>query len=204
MSQSPPELPGMIETADDGDRPSITDVNGTVARFEMAYSPDKPERFAFGPPLSQRIGSLLYMSFALILAGAVLLAYNGSSNSRLFTWIVEGDRHRPFGSIPLTIIVFCSALATVVRASLRGVIVTGDGVEARYLLPMGVPRIRKWNWAQIDRLVIADDDVMLELWNGTYEHLPKVRDGKKLADLLERIGGARGRTITRLGAKRAA
>lgn len=202
MSQSPPELPGMIETADDGDRPSITDVNGTVAHFEMAYSPDKRERFAFGPPLSQRLGSMLFMAFAVVLSGVVFLAYNGSSNSQLFAWVVEGDRHRPFGSIPLSIIVLCSALGTIVRASLRGVIVTGDGVEARYLLPMGVPRIRKWSWAQIDRLVVADDDVMLELWNGSFEHLPKVRDGKKLADLLERIGRARGRTITRLPAKR--
>jgi hypothetical protein len=81
---------------------------------------------------------------------------------------------------------------------MRGVVVTADGVEARYLLAMGVPKIRKWSWAQIDRFVIDDADVMLELWNGTYERLPKVRDGEKLANLLEGIAAARGRAVTRL------
>ena len=39
---------------------------------------------------------------------------------------------------------------------------------------------------------------MLELWDGTYERLPKVRDGKRLADLLAGIATARGRSVTRL------
>lgn len=66
---------------------------------------------------------------------------------------------------------------------------------------IGVPRIRKWTWSQIDRLVVDDEDVMLELWDGSYEKLPKVREGKKLAELLERVAAGRGRPVTRLPRK---
>lgn len=201
---SPPQEPGLqdlIETSD-GDRPSITDVNGTVARFEMAYNPKEDERFVFGPPLWQRAPSLVYLGFALTLAAMVFAAYHGSSNSSLYVWVVEGDRNRPLGSIPLTFLIVFSAFATVVRAGMRGVVVTKNGVEARYILALGVPRIRKWSWSQIDRLVVDDEDVMLELWDGQYEKLPRVREGRKLAELLERVAAGRGRPVTRLPKKR--
>ena len=38
--------------ADEGDRPSITEVNGTVARFEMAYPLEERERWAFRPAVA--------------------------------------------------------------------------------------------------------------------------------------------------------
>ena len=67
----------MIETADDGDRPSITEVNGSVARFEMAYNPNPDDRFVFGPPLWQRLPSLLFVGFAGALGvAATFIAYN--------------------------------------------------------------------------------------------------------------------------------
>ena len=74
--QSQPKLPGMIETADDGDRPSITEVNGTVARFEMAYNPNPDDRFVFGPPVWQRLPSLLFLGFAATLAVATMLVFH--------------------------------------------------------------------------------------------------------------------------------
>jgi hypothetical protein len=58
--------------------------------------------------------------------------------------------------------------------------------------------VKRWTWAQIDRLVVDEGDVMLELWDGTYERLPKVHEAKKLADLLAGIATARGRAVTRL------
>lgn len=202
VSESKPELPSMFETSD-GDRPSVTDAGGTVARFEMAYSPEPDDRFRFGPPLSQRAGSLLFLLFALVLASAVLIAYAGYGPNGLLAWVVEGDKNRPLGSVPLSVFILLSAIGTVIRAGMRGVIVTAEGIEARYLLPMGVPRIRKWSWAQIDRLIVDEDDVMLELWNGAYEKLPRVRDGEKLGRLLTRIATARGRQVTRLADTRA-
>lgn len=203
VTETPPkrQLPDVIETSDDGDRPSITEVNGTVARFEMAYSPpEKGDRVVFGPPISQRIPSFVYLGFALLVTLAVLLAYQ-NANGRLYVWIVEGDRGRPVGSVPLAGLILLSAVGTLIRAGLRGVVVTADGVEARYLLALGVPRIKRWSWAQIDRLVVDDDDVLLELWDGTYERLPKVREQRKLAGMLEAIAIARGRQVTRLPPK---
>jgi hypothetical protein len=66
------------------------------------------------------------------------------------------------------------------------------------MLVAGFPRVKRLAWAQIDRVVISGNDVMLELWNGSYERLPKVQEGAKLADLLARIATAHGRTVTRL------
>jgi hypothetical protein len=193
----PPELPDIVESADDGDRPSVTDVNGTVAKFEMAYNPEKSDRFAFGVPILTRLPGYVFMAFAAAIALTVLAAYNGSSNSSLYIWVVEGDRHRVFGSGPLAFIIAFAAFGNVIKTALRGVIVTADAIEARFLVA-GFPKVERWTWAQIDRLVVDDEDVMLELWDGTYERLPKVRDGKKLADLLAGIATARGRAVTRL------
>lgn len=194
-----PELPDVIDSSD-GDRPSVTDVNGTVAKFEMAYTPTKSDRFAFGPPVSQRVPSLVFLGFALAVAATVLAAYQGSSNTSLYRWVVEGDRGRVMSSGPLACIIVFTALGTVVRAALRGVVVTADAVEARYLIA-GVPKVKRWRWAQIDRVLISDGEVMFELWDGSYERLPPVREGKKMADLLAGIATSRGRQVTRLEAK---
>jgi hypothetical protein len=192
-----PPLPDVVEDVDDRDRPSITEVNGTVAKFEMAYNADKSDRFAFGVPLAARLPGYAFLAFAAIIGLTVLSAYYGSSNSSLYIWVVEGDRHRVFGSGPLAFIIVFAALGNVLKTALRGVIVTADAVEARFLVA-GFPKVKRWTWAQIDRLVVDEGDVMLELWDGTYERLPKVHEAKKLADLLAGIATARGRAVTRL------
>ena len=195
-SPAPPQVaPDLI--ADDGDRPSITDVNGTVAKFEMAFDPEKKDRFAFGVPLLTRVPGYAFLAFAAVIALTVLAAYHGSSNSRLYIWVVEGDRNRLFGSGPLAFIIAFAALGNVVKTALRGVIITRDAIEARFLIA-GFPKVKRWTWAQIDRVVVDDEDVMLELWDGSYERLPKVQDGKKLADMVAGIATARGRAVTRL------
>ncbi|MDB4941207.1 MAG: hypothetical protein JWP97_741 [Labilithrix sp.] len=191
------ELAGVIETADEGDRPSITDVNGSIAKFEMAYSPARNERFAFGPPLLSRIPGYLFLVFAACIGLSVLAAYYGSSNSRLYVWVVEGDRHRVFGSGPLAFIILFAAIGNVIKNALRGVVVTGDAIESRTLLA-GFPKVKRYTWAQVDRVVVDNAGVMLELWNGEYDKLPRVADDKKLADLLASIATARGRQVTRL------
>lgn len=203
MPQSPQssarrELANMIESSDDGDRPSITDAHGTIARFEMAYSPNESDRFAFGPPLWARIPGYIFLAFAATVGLLVLYAHFAPSNSRLYIWIVEGDHHRAFGSAPLAFVIAFTAIGNVIKTGLRGVIVTAEGIEARILLAGGFPKVRRWTWAQVDRLVIDGEDVMVELWNGEYERLPKVKDGEKLANLLASIATARGRAVTRL------
>lgn len=192
---SRPELASLSESAD-GDRPSITEVNGTVAHFEMAYSPVESDRFRFGPPLSQRVGSLLFLAAAIAIVVAVGMAYGGVGGSRLRTWVVDDDGQRVIGAAPFAALLLISAVGTVVRAGMRGVIVTAAGIEARYILPMGVPRVRKWSWSQIDRFLFDEASTMLELWDGTYEQLPKVAEKPKLDALLQRIAAARGKRIT--------
>lgn len=181
----------MVETADDGDRPSITEVNGTVARFEMAYNPNPDDRFVFGPPIWQRLPSLVFIAFAGVLALATFVAYNTATSPSLHRFIVTENR------TPFVIIICIAAVATFIRAGMRGVIVTRDSVETRSI-SLGMPRVRRYRWAQIDRLVIDKTDVLFELWNGEYERLPKVQKAEELAELLERVAIARGRQVTRL------
>jgi hypothetical protein len=195
-------LPDLIATAPArSEMESVTDVNGTVARFEMAYSPASRGPEKFGPPLRQRLGSMLFFAFGLTIATLVAIAYYASSsNSALYMWIVEGDRARPLPAPVLAFFVFVSGVGTLVRARMRGVVVHGDGIEARYLLPLGVPRVKRWAWAQIERVVLDDEGAMLELWDSTYERLPDVARPRELGALLERIAGSRRIVVTRLDA----
>jgi hypothetical protein len=171
-----------MDSADDGDRPSITETNGTVARFEMAYNPNPGERFAFGPTWAQRIPSFVFLAFACVVM-----------------WLAHT---RPVGHPFLAWIILLAAIGFVVQSSLRGVIVTRDGVEARYLVALSVGKVKKWGWAQIDRLILEPKGgVLLELWDGSYEKLPPVRDGAGLVDILARVATGRGRPITRLEKK---
>jgi hypothetical protein len=184
--------------ADDGERVSVTDVNGTVARFEMAYSPPAGDKITFGPPLYQRVPSLVFIALALAMVGIVMLAKGGSADSRLYSFIVLGDRGRPLSAQTLSFIVLLSAIGTALRARMRGVIVKPDGIEARYILAMGLPKIRRWAWSQIERIVLDEKQVMLELWNGQYERLPPVAESKKLSDLLTHVSATRKIRLTRL------
>jgi hypothetical protein len=195
----PPEEPAStLPPVDDGDRISVTDVNGTVARFEMAYSPTESDRFRFGPPLRQRLPSFVFLGFAMAMVGVVLYGESASSGTALSTWIAEHDRGRPIGSLGLAVIVLVCSMGTVVRAQMRGLIVRADGVEARYLLALGMPRICRWTWAQVERIIFDDASVMFELWNGEYERLPAVDDHAGMCDLLERIASGRKIRVTKL------
>jgi len=193
-----PHLPDAGAEEDGSERISVTDVNGTVARFEMAYSPPEGEKTKFGPPLSQRLPSLVFVGLALVMIAVVFAVQAGPSGSYLFRFIVEGDKGRPFSAQTLSFIVLACAIGTVLRAQMRGVIVRFDGLEARYLLAAGIPKIRRWAWTQLERVVLDDTQVMLELWNGQYERLPQVAEPKKMSELLERICASRKIRVTRL------
>jgi len=197
-SLEPAELPELADDSANGERVSVTDAHGTIAHFEMAYSPVEGDKFSFGPPLYQRLPSFLFLAFAIAMVVFVFVVEAGPSTSRFYAWIVEGDRGRPMRAQTLSFIVLASALGTIVRAQMRGVVVRADGVEARYLLAMGLPRVRRWAWSQIERIVLDDSQVMFELWNGQYERLPRVGDPAKLGILLERIASARRIRVTRL------
>jgi hypothetical protein len=198
METSPEPPDRELPPVDDGDRISVTDAHGTVARFEMAYSPKEDDRFRFGPPFRQRVASLVFVAFAGAMLGTVLYGESSGSGSALSTWLAAQDRGRPIGSLGLSIIVLVCALGTVLRSEMRGLVVRADGVEARYLLALGVPRICKWTWPQVERIIVDDTSVMFELWNGVYERMPAVADHAGLCDLLERIASGRKIRLTKL------
>lgn len=169
----------------DGDRISITDVNGTVACFEMTYEPPAAgTRTKFGPPLRSRIPSALYLLGAVAFGLLTLYAYDAPPTSKLFVWAAEGDRSRPLSVSVIAVVVLVSALATVIRTHMRGVIVSEDWVEARYLLPLGIPRARRWGWPQVTRVIVDGPRTGFELYDGTFERLPEVADGRGLVQLI--------------------
>jgi hypothetical protein len=104
-------------------------------------------------------------------------------------------------------LVLCgTALAAVLRTEMRGVIVGPDGVEIRELLPLGIPRVRRLLWSQIDKARIprfASDGrldgklagvptkIRLDLWDGTQTLVPEVARTRDLALILERVALAR-------------
>jgi hypothetical protein len=179
---SPPPEDSSPET---GDRISITEVNGTVAQFEMTYSPPAGGRAKFGPPWRSRLPSAAYLLGALVLGAVVLYGYTAApSSSAIFSWIVEGDRGRPVSAAVLAIAIVISALATVVRTHMRGVLVSDQWVEARYLLPLGIPRARRWAWAQVHRVVVDGPRLGFELWDSSFERLPEVARAYELTDLV--------------------
>jgi hypothetical protein len=169
---------------EDGDRISITDVNGTVARFEMTYEPPSAgEKVKFGPPLRTRIPSALYLVASIVFGIVTAYAYNAPSSSKLFVWAVEGDRMRPLSVSVIAVVLLVSALATVIRTHMRGVIVTDDWVEARYLY-MTIPKARRWGWPQVTRVVLDGVRAGFELYDGSFERLPDVADGRALMEAI--------------------
>jgi hypothetical protein len=184
--QRPPPADTPSAEDSDGDRISITDVNGTIARFEMTYSPPgHGARTKFGPPVRARLPSALYLAAALVLGAVAFYAYMlAPSSSRLFGWFVEGDRGRPVPAKVLAAIVVVSALATVLRTHMRGVLVAEEWVEARYLLALGIPKAKRWGWPQVLRIIIDDTRIAFELWDGSFERLPEVAKARELVQLV--------------------
>lgn len=176
----------------------------------MTYRPEK--RIAFGPPLKERIPALLYFGFAIVVTAVILYGQNAPSSSWLFQYVVEGDRHRIVPSSVCAIILFLSALAAVLREQMRGVIVHPDGIELRELFGLGLPRVRRFAWSQIDRMSVPSartgaggaggggaggeegkplGNIRLDLWDGSRTWLPDVGDKIALSVMLERVALAR-------------
>jgi hypothetical protein len=156
----------------------------------MTYRPTGSARF--GPPLGETLPSAIYLVLALAVAAMVALGSVARTGSWLFRYVVEQDAHRVLGARPLAAILVASAVAAVLRARMRGVLVHPEGVEARDALAGGWPRVRRFAWPQIDRIVLdGDGAIALDLWDGTRAWLPLVSDREGLARALERVALAR-------------
>ena len=146
------------DSSAESDRVSVTDVNGTIARFEMTYSPPG-ER-----PVAREVRAALADAHPLGALPGGRSGPRGASSSTRTTprhrarcsscgWSSRTAAGRSRRASSPSIIVV-SALATVLRTHMRGVLVSDDWIEARYLLPFGIPRARRWGWPQVLRVVL--------------------------------------------------
>jgi hypothetical protein len=166
---------------------TITDVHGSVARFEMSYSPPNgastSRAVRFAAPWRQRIPSLLFLALALACGGVVMSAYGNPNANGLYTWIVLNDRFRPMPSQALAVVLLVCAVATVLRAQMRGVMVNPDWIQTRYLLPLGIPASKRWGWVQVSRIILDRSSLALELSDGAFEKLPPVADFGRMREV---------------------
>ena len=154
----------------------------------MSY---RPAEATFGPPWSVRLPTFVHVLVALVVIVLVVLGERSPSNSWLFTYIVEQDAHRVVGARVLAIALAVSSTASIIRLSMRGVQIRHDGIEYRDVVSFTIPRVRRYKWAQIDRVLLDQETLALELWDGRRAFLPPVRDRARLAATLEKVAAAR-------------
>ena len=152
----------------------------------------RPTETSFGPPLSIRVPSLLYAALALGAVVVVLLAEASPSGSWLYINVVERGVRGIMSARACAACLVVGAIASLLRTNMRGVRVRGDGVEYRDIVSLGIPRLRRFKWAQIDRVILdSPRSVALDLWDGTRAFLPEVSDRPSLCATLEKVAHAR-------------
>ena len=156
--------------------------------FDMTY---RPTETSFGPPLTIRIPSILYAVVALTAVVGGLVAESSPPSSWLYVNIVERGVRGFMSARAFAGCLVIGALASLLRANMRGVRVRADGVEYRDIVAL-IPRLRRFKWAQIDRVILdAPRSVALDLWDGTRAFLPEVSDRPTLSATLEKVAHAR-------------
>ncbi|HEX4476852.1 MAG TPA: hypothetical protein VH142_17305 [Polyangiaceae bacterium] len=157
--------------------------------FDMTY---RPQESVFGPPFLARVPSLAYFAAAVFILGAVLLGQHSDSGTWLFHYVVEEDVRRVMSIRTFAIILLVSSLSSVLRAGMRGVRIYSDGVESRDVLNFIVPKLKRYRWPQIERIILdGASRIALDLWDGSRTYLPEVGDRATLAAALEHIAAAR-------------
>jgi hypothetical protein len=152
----------------------------------------RPAESSFGPPLRARVPSFVYLFIALAAVMVVLLAERSPSGSWLFVHIVERGERGVITARMVAFFLVLSALSSLLRANMRGVRIRGDGIEFRDVVSLGLPKVKRYRWAQIDRIILdLPQTVAVDLWDGTRAFLPVVADRTGLATALEKVGAAR-------------
>lgn len=152
----------------------------------------RPRDQVYGPPWVTRLPTFIYLALALTVAALVFLAERSPAGSFLYEYFVAQDVYRAITSRTFATLLVISASAALLRSSMRGVRVRGDGVECRELLGWIWPRVRRIRWAQIDTIVLDQEStVALDLWDGSRAFLPPVGDLDGLSQRLEYVAAAR-------------
>lgn len=157
--------------------------------FDMTY---RPTEEAFGPPLVVWLPTLLYVVIATAAVVLVIVGEASPYGSLLHTYVVEGNALRFISARTFAAVLALSAVAAVLKTSMRGVRVRGDGIEYRDVVSLLWPQVRRYQWAQIDRLQLGRAGaVAIELWDGSMAVLPPVAQHERLVTSLERVAIAR-------------
>lgn len=173
--------------------------------FDMTY---KPKKATYGPPFLQRLPALIYFGVACVIGLLVMVAPLLPQETWLYQYIVQADYHRVMGSKPFAILIFASAAAAMLRQMISGVVVHADGIETREVIALGLPKFKRYSWAQVDRVRIPStvainkqrvdqvqnplaDKIRLDLWDGSKAWLPPVQKHGELAVTIERVALAR-------------
>jgi hypothetical protein len=152
----------------------------------------RPQESVFGPPLAARVPSVAYLLVAFGIVILVLLGEASSSGTWLFHYVVEEDVRRVMSIRTFAAILLVSAFASVVRTGMRGVRIYPDGVESRDVLNFIVPKLRRYRWPQIERIILeGPTHIAFDLWDGSRAYLPEVSDRAALAAALEHVAAAR-------------
>lgn len=157
--------------------------------FDMTY---RPAETAFGPPFRVKIPSLVYLFVALAAVMTVFLAEKSPAGSWLYVNVVARGAQGFIGARTVALFLVLGAISSLVRANMRGVRLRSDGVEYRDIVAMGLPKLRRYRWAQIDRIVLdLPECIAFDVWDGTRAFLPEVADRGGLSAALEKIAAAR-------------
>jgi hypothetical protein len=151
----------------------------------------RPRESVYPVPWLERVPSLLYLGLAVVIVFLVVLGEHSAPDSWLYGYVVLQDRSRLLGSRAFAAVLSIGAVASVLRGSMRGVRVFGDGVEAREITQLFVPRVRRYRWPQMALIVLDQPHVAVELWDGQRAVLPAVGDRDGLVATLERVAAAR-------------
>ncbi len=157
--------------------------------FDMTY---RPAETAFGPPFVVRVPSFIYLCIALAVVAVVAVAEQSAPGSFLYVHIVERGVRGFISARSVALLLVLGSLASIVQSGMRGVRIRGDGVEYRDMLTIGIPRLRRVRWAQIDCIVLdLPHGIAIDLWDGTRAYLPVVSDRARLSATLEKVAAAR-------------
>lgn len=151
----------------------------------------RPQETVFGPPFLVRLPSLLYLAGALAVSVVIFAGERSAPGTWLYRYVIADDMGRVMSIRTFAVVLTVSAIASVIRAGMRGVRVYEDGVEARDVTAL-VPKLKRYRWPQIEQIVLdGAAQVALDLWDGSRAYLPAVSDRAALSEALERVGAAR-------------
>ncbi len=154
----------------------------------MSY---RPTETVYPVPWRSRIPSVIYLVAALAAVLVVVIGENSAADSWLYRFVVVQDRGRLIGARAFAVALCVGALASLIQGGMRGIRVYGEGLETREVAYGFLPRVRRYRWPQVERIVVSPRTLWIELWDGQRALLPPVGARESLISTLERVAAAR-------------